>query len=152
MSRLDEIETRVAAATAGPWHPDPYGNGMTPCPRPSCEGALHLQAIAGPGDTEVVRVGWVEEDAVVSLSAADLALILAAREDIPYLLAEVRRLQALADVPPLSDGDYLRHAGYIHAAAMVHPDDCLTTPEKIAEGLKTNDAIRAGLQRLKDTR
>lgn len=94
--RLREIEARANAATPGPWTPDPYGGDMTPCPRPTCERAVHLQAIEGGDDVSVVRVGWVEEDAVLSLSAADLTFIAASRDDVPYLLAEVRRLKVLA--------------------------------------------------------
>ena len=82
------IESRAAAATAGPW-------------RSSVEGRDHLS-----GD-DFIRTGGLDDaspDMYVSLAypeerrprpaaANDLDFIASARQDVPALVAEIRRLQ-----------------------------------------------------------
>lgn len=82
MSRLDEIRARAEAATLGPWVADGteiYGS------HPSYGGPTH-----GVWVGETCRVDDPDQ------GAADAAFIAAARADIPWLLAEVERLTAVA--------------------------------------------------------
>jgi len=84
---LDIIEARAAAATPGPWES-------------SIEGRDHL---AGDG---FIRTGGLNDDAPdmyvtlwfgvrkVPAPPADLDFIAAARQDVPRLVAELRRLRA----------------------------------------------------------
>ncbi|HEX8273519.1 MAG TPA: hypothetical protein VF615_12860 [Longimicrobiaceae bacterium] len=82
-AKLAEIEERLGRATPGPW---------------ACKDRL-----GGGGcfvfSEETFHVVAVEEDeepaVVVPLGRGDAAFIAAAREDVPLLLAEVRRLRAL---------------------------------------------------------
>jgi hypothetical protein len=79
--QLDDIETRADAATPGPWELyDGYGPHFYAYLRGS-----HLQGIGtlNFGDGEAAD--------------ADRAFVLQAREDVPALLAEVRRLRVERD-------------------------------------------------------
>ena len=82
-AKLAEIEERLGRATPGPWAcRDRLGGG-------GCfvfsEETFHVVAMEDD-----------EEPAVaVPLGRGDAAFIAAAREDVPLLLAEVRRLRAL---------------------------------------------------------
>jgi hypothetical protein len=73
--QLAEIRAREAAATEGPWEPCP-GWG------PTFYGNLRGEYLRGVGD---INFGVGEQ------ADADLAFVLAAREDIPALLAEAER-------------------------------------------------------------
>ncbi|WP_432942930.1 hypothetical protein ACQPXM_38550 [Kribbella sp. CA-253562] len=83
---LDEIERRTAAASPGPW-------------TSFVEGRDHL------GGDDFIRVSDRDDEpdlylsravtgGVVPASVADLDFVAHARQDIPRLLAEVRRLRA----------------------------------------------------------
>jgi len=76
---LAEIEARVAAASGGPW-------------QASIEGRDHTS-----GDSFIAVAGgpdmYVSRDAAPA-SAADLDFIAAARQDVPRLIDEVRRLRS----------------------------------------------------------
>lgn len=85
-AELDVIEARCKAASPGPW-------------KSFVEGRDHMS-----GD-DFIRVGGDEPDMYVSrhtssglrpASAEDLDFIAAARQDIPRLLAEVKRLRSQA--------------------------------------------------------
>lgn len=81
--RLREIEERLGRATPGPWAcKDRLGGG-------GCfvfsEETFHVVALEEDEDPTVS----------VPLGRADAAFIAGAREDVPLLLAEVRRLRAL---------------------------------------------------------
>lgn len=81
--RLAEIEERLRRATPGPWAcMDRLGGG-------GCfvfsEETFHVVALEEDDDPTVA----------VPLGRADAELIARAREDLPLLLAEVRRLRAL---------------------------------------------------------
>ena len=81
--RLAEIEARLGRATPGPWaYKDRLGGG-------GC-------FVFSEDTFHVVAVEEDEEAAVsVPLGREDAAFIAGAREDVPLLLAEVRRLRAL---------------------------------------------------------
>jgi hypothetical protein len=77
---LDAIEARTKAATPGPWKPDVcYVVGQVPEGRPGGEVIAHF----GPTRADL-------RYAVPSMANVEFAA--AAREDVPMLLAEVRRL------------------------------------------------------------
>lgn len=81
--RLAEIEERLGRATPGPWAcKDRLGGG-------GCfvfsEETFHVVAVEEDDDPAVS----------VPLGRGDAAFIAGAREDVPLLLAEVRRLRAL---------------------------------------------------------
>lgn len=82
-ARLAEIEARMARTTPGPWaYKDRLGGG-------GCfvfsEETFHVVAVEADDGPSVT----------VPLGRGDAAFIAAAREDVPLLLAEVRRLRAL---------------------------------------------------------
>lgn len=66
--RLDEIEKRAEKATKGPWTPTQTGIVQT---------------------AHTTRDVWH-----IPYAAEDISFIAHAREDIPWLVAEVKRLQA----------------------------------------------------------
>jgi hypothetical protein len=82
-AKLAEIEERLERATPGPWAcKDRLGGG-------GC-------FVFSEETFHVVALEEDEEPAVaVPLGRGDAAFIAAAREDVPLLLAEVRRLRAL---------------------------------------------------------
>lgn len=83
-AKLAEIEARLGRATPGPWAcKDRLGGG-------GCfvfsEETFHVVAVEEDDEEPAVAV---------PLGRGDAAFIAAAREDVPLLLAEVRRLRAL---------------------------------------------------------
>lgn len=105
--QLAEIQAREAAATEGPWEPYPsYG--------PTFYGYLRGEYLQGVGD---INFGVGEQ------AEADLAFVLAAREDVPALLARIAELEAErryagrleAEIcqcqPECEGGEYLHEAG-----------------------------------------
>lgn len=82
--RLAEIEARVDAATPGPWHARDRGIGHE----------LHH------GAADDCKQNWCEDvngEHRETFRRGDAEFIAAARNDVPALLAEVRRLQAAAE-------------------------------------------------------
>lgn len=82
MIDLDAIEARAKAATPGPWRVNP-------------------RVEADPGETD--GHGWLAgPPAAIEYEAAlfnrDADFIAAAREDVPALIAEVRRLRSVVDM------------------------------------------------------
>ena len=79
MSKLEEIEARANAATPGPWviRVSVHGNG-DPCD----------DIIAKEWGNVTVAMGIDERD------GADSAFIARARDDVPWLIARVRALEA----------------------------------------------------------
>lgn len=96
---LDAIAERVAAATPGPWVREPVGGGEEMCSR--CAPYAHYYSIDAPSDpgwlSRVVTVRGYGDDHVLAIRIADAAFIAHARQDIPALIAEVRRLQAVVE-------------------------------------------------------
>jgi hypothetical protein len=85
---LDAIEARAAAATPAPWS---RGGNADPG-----------EVIYGEGGT-LISVGW-EGDGGVIRPETDGEFIAHARQDVPALVAEVRRLrEALGRVEELAD-------------------------------------------------
>jgi len=79
--QLKEIEERASKATPGPWTLDiNYLVGFPPKTRPTGESIMLLE--------ETCRAGSAEAD------DANMEFIAHAREDVPALLEEVKRLQA----------------------------------------------------------
>ncbi len=81
-SQLMEIKARCEAATPGPW-------------TSFIEGRDHTS-----GDSFIQRGildAWQEELYLTGATVADHDFIAHARQDIPLLLAEIERLQALVD-------------------------------------------------------
>lgn len=85
---LDTTEARANAATPGPWkeHDDPW-NGKP---------LIYSGEEWGRTAQSVIRSGAPEygEEQGYECSDADIAFIVAARTDVPALVAEVRRLRA----------------------------------------------------------
>jgi hypothetical protein len=79
MSRLDEIEARAEAASNGPW----WFDGRDIFHKPSDS---NLDAIVIP-----LPLTWHETQAV---ARADAEFVAHARDDIPWLIARVRALEA----------------------------------------------------------
>jgi hypothetical protein len=80
-AELDEIAARAAAATSGPW-------------RSFIEGRDHLS-----GSDFIMTGGDVDRGADIELTGAtpaDQDFIACARQDVPRLVAEVRRLRRIA--------------------------------------------------------
>lgn len=85
MSRIDEIKARASDATPGPWvHiPDKYDPGSTvPWGDPPS---------GEPAGVKTTETSWIAQ---YVLSDREAAFIACAREDIPWLCAEVERLEA----------------------------------------------------------
>ena len=81
MSRIEEIKARCEAATPGPWEADyntPFSNDF----------------VGIYEETEGYIIKAEDEDEGDSTRPNDAAFIANAREDIPYLLAEVKQLKA----------------------------------------------------------
>lgn len=83
--RLAEIEARAQAATDGPW--------QAALDRPSHPSVGDITA---PGNHHVVCFGHDYDEYGSIDNVADAAFIAHARDDIPALLAEVRRLREQA--------------------------------------------------------
>ena len=106
---LDAIEARCEAATEGPWHKD---------------GIYRVFAPTG----QIVAY---------SMNSANREFVQHAREDVPALLAEVRRLQAVVEqikAEAWDEGYYASETGWIHAydGHVIDPDGddtCLTCPK-----------------------
>jgi hypothetical protein len=73
--RLADIESRAEAATPGPWK-------------------SYLEEREKMSGSDFIQTGG-EDIYLTGATAADQDFIAAAREDVPVLLAEVRRLRAL---------------------------------------------------------
>jgi len=86
--RLAEIEAREQAATPGPWHVDHFTDG-------------HKGYYVG---NKAVCVCYYQEDDPGEIDTlhdtimADFQFVSAARQDIPWLVAEVKRLRAVLAV------------------------------------------------------
>lgn len=82
--RLEAIKKRAKNATAGTWRVEKYYH------EPPYEKYIKSAAIVSNGYT-ITRNNWSNplED--------DLEFIAHARKDIPYLIAEIEKLQALLD-------------------------------------------------------
>ncbi|MFJ3792536.1 hypothetical protein [Kitasatospora sp. NPDC090091] len=92
---LTAIERRAAAAAPGPWLASPEGPGRGQ----GGESFIRIQPDADTDDELYVR-RYVDNEEVASRDPrlhADLEFIAAARQDVPRLVAEVRRLQAVLD-------------------------------------------------------
>jgi hypothetical protein len=119
--QLQAIEERAAAATEGPWVvvPDRYSDDAE---REHCQG---ITAPPGPQEMEAGREYDLPpsgRDIVITDSGyypplkADAAFIAHARQDVPALVAEVRRLRkALEDLEwQQREADEARELGFIH--------------------------------------
>lgn len=93
---LDEIERRARAATSGPW-------------RSYIEGRDHLS-----GDSFISTGGdelYLHPPPNLSRSA-DQDFVAAARQDVPRLVAEVRRLRRMIGKRPRSGSQFSSRAGW----------------------------------------
>jgi len=82
--RLDEIETRCNAATPGPWTDRETGYSKTGRAGGEC-----YHEVLFPLGLDDYWQGRID----IHLNAEDAAFIAHARDDVPYLAAEVRRLR-----------------------------------------------------------
>lgn len=82
MSRLDEIRAREQAATPGPWFVEPIGDRDFETAKQ--RGRVIPDVLRWQGYRNTLDCG--EDDATAQFIAH-------AREDIPWLLAEIERLQ-----------------------------------------------------------
>lgn len=83
-AELDAIESCANAATPGPWEARPDGMCVRGPEPPSGERGEKI-AVTGPWGRDPERV------------VLDCEFIARARQDVPALVAEVRRLRALAE-------------------------------------------------------
>lgn len=90
--RLTEIAARAAAATPGPW--TNYGTDLY---RSSATGGFRLMDLLGSFTPEVDNQSF-----------RNAKFVAAAREDVPWLLAEVERLRTV--VAALAEGTETLHA------------------------------------------
>lgn len=88
MSKLDEIRERWEKATPGPWkaHDFGYGGMEEPCSIVIHTGKFDWQDINGEGTSVIASMLWDSQEA----DNADA--IAHAREDVPWLLAKIDRL------------------------------------------------------------
>jgi hypothetical protein len=119
--RLAEIETRALAATNGPWRVD----------HESWKEVNDITVWYGEGDEAqcVCNMGAaitaVDNRAEAEVSYANGTFVAHAREDVPALLSEVRRLRAVnADLLAARD----EAANRLHSLAMNVPCDDSRTP------------------------
>lgn len=104
--QLDEIEARAQAATDGPWEASPHQHHADGCRCLSCYDDPTGWQLDHPNalDCEELVVETVNDfgrarascDAGPLLSYQDANFAAHAREDVPALVAEIRRLRALA--------------------------------------------------------
>jgi len=87
MTRLDTIEARAAAATPGPWRASWCGDDVGICGVDSTGVACTVLCIDNDQDAD-------EPMPFVFCSREDSAFIAHAREDVPWLCARVRELEA----------------------------------------------------------
>lgn len=92
-AELDAIEARAAAATSGPWESFVEDRDHTSGDDFIRTGGLDDDA----PDMYVSLSYWKEPLGTMPAPAADLDFIAAARQDVPSLVAEVRRLRRLTD-------------------------------------------------------
>lgn len=110
MIDLDTIEARANAATRGPWRAfyDDYERGTWLVSQVDSEGLIHDDGI-------IVASG---------VPAADADFVAAAREDIPALVAEVRRLRdAIIEAADFGLGRY--GCPFCGSARAEHFRDCI---------------------------
>ena len=88
MSTLDlaAIRERAEAATPGPWEWQPPSGEAWP---------IADESLLSPGTGEYVLVGWGYDASGIDGETADREFIAHAREDIPALLDEIDRLNAI---------------------------------------------------------
>lgn len=114
-TRLAEIEARDKAATPGPWVAETYEN-VGAAKREgyfawSTDGHGHDAYNGRPVATVWRRTGVLRATGLpgsIEVSAEDAAFIVAAREDVPWLIAQVRA--ALAKHPACEAGLTAEHA------------------------------------------
>lgn len=103
--QLDDIEQRATAATPGPWGSYQYGAGgslievaadlhETGCGYRARREICRLEA--EPLDNDPTHQEWTAEEDWAQVQA-DAAFIAHAPEDVPALLAEIRRLSAVLE-------------------------------------------------------
>lgn len=83
---LREIEERCEAATNGPWEESDLQPGQVLC-----------DVYGDDGVWELVCMMWLVEDHMSGSTLANARFVAHAREDVPALLKEVRRLRAERD-------------------------------------------------------
>lgn len=88
MNRIAEIEARLDAATPGPWTADAGTRGDCVVWGPNGRFLMNMQA-------EPHWIGYPGEKRMVSFDVdrRDAEFIAGAREDVAYLLAELRKRQ-----------------------------------------------------------
>jgi hypothetical protein len=90
-AELDAIAARADAATSGPWESFVEG-------RDACGGDSFIR-IGGLDDAApdlyLTHYFWVERPTPVPAPVADLDFVAHARQDIPRLIAEIRRLRTI---------------------------------------------------------
>ena len=83
------IRARLAAASPGPWKwEEPSEDNW-----PQSDQSLMSSVLDEEGFADSVLSGWGYDASGIDGSVEDRAFIAHAREDIPYLLAEVQRLR-----------------------------------------------------------
>lgn len=106
--QLAEIEARATKATPGPWTAQdtigagweifaPVGlNEAVKLPFPAGETPINIAGMTPPQKVQIGYERWVqfEPEGWAEMQAANMALIAHARQDIPALITEVRRLRA----------------------------------------------------------
>ncbi len=91
-SRIDEIEARANAATKGPWHAT-LSESEPDNKYPGLSEPGHSEHTVSPHE---YVAGWRHDGGYggYGITKPNAEFIAAAREDVPFLIAEVRNLQA----------------------------------------------------------
>jgi hypothetical protein len=94
MNRIEEIEQRCNNATPGPWANE--GNGeMIVSYNPYKHGGMRIVDIRGWGHLTGCSACNFSDDKAEKIQIANAEFIAHSREDIPFLLNEIKRLQSI---------------------------------------------------------
>jgi hypothetical protein len=113
-NRIDEIRKRVEAATPGPWLAEHANSGVFTNPKP-----------------------YFYED--VTLTQENRDFIAHSREDIPYLLNEIHRLQVEVRYPLLLPTKEILDK-------IVSPANCASTEDHASKALAAYDELKSELE------
>ena len=87
-SELDEIEARVLAATAGPWKAFVEGRDHL-----GGDNFIRTGGLDDRGPDMYVELAFSDQSGLLPAPPADLDFIANARQDVPRLMKELRRLR-----------------------------------------------------------
>jgi len=117
MTRLDDIEARAAAATAGPFDSDDVGYGWCDEATPLLRVTCRLDACV---DDAVCFVPCGDPCSAAQ-AEADAAFLAAAREDVPWMAARIRELEKQIEHDRvLAPGEYVVDVSEVDCPLWMH--------------------------------